>query len=66
MFIKIASQRQLKYTNLLKTPYQILKDEGFGKLTASGLWPRLVYNLLSTSIMFNFYEQVLETSLEVI
>ncbi len=54
-FTKIASQRQLKYTNIFKTPYEIIKEEGFGKLSASGLWPRLMYNLLSTSIMFNFY-----------
>jgi hypothetical protein len=58
-FIKIASQRQLKYTNLFKTPYLIIKEEGLGKFTLSGLWARIAYNLISTSLMFNFYDQVL-------
>lgn len=66
IFVKIASQRQLKYTNLFKTPVEIVKEEGFGKLFVGGLWPRIVYNLVSTSIMFNFYDKALEASLEAI
>ena len=65
-FVKIASQRQLKYTNLVRTAIDVVKEEGVGKLTTSGLWPRILYNLVSTSIMFNFYDKVLEASLEAI
>ena len=65
-FVKIASQRQLKYTNFVQTAIEVIKEEGTGKLLASGLWPRIVYNLISTSIMFNFYDKVLEASLEAI
>lgn len=65
-FIKTASQRQLKYTNLIRTAIEIVKEEGVGKLCFSGLWPRIAYNIISTSMMFNFYDQVLEASLEAI
>lgn len=43
-----------------------MREEGVGKLTLSGLWARMCYNLLSTSIMFNFYDGLLEASLEAI
>lgn len=66
IFIKTASQRQLKYTNPIRTAIEIIKEEGVGKFTSSGLWPRIAYNIISTSIMFNFYDQVLEASLEAI
>lgn len=65
-FVKLASQRQLKYTNLVRTAIDVVKEEGTGKLCISGLWPRIMYNLASTSIMFNFYDQTLEASLEAI
>jgi hypothetical protein len=65
-FVKLASQRQLKYTNLVRTAIDVVKEEGSGKLCMSGLWARIMYNLVSTSIMFNFYDQVLEASLEAI
>jgi hypothetical protein len=63
VFTKIASQRQLKYTNIFKTPLEIIREEGIGKITIGGLWPRICYNLLSTSIMFNCYDSLLEASL---
>jgi hypothetical protein len=65
-FVKVASQRQLKYRNLFKILYQIAKEEGFGKLLASGLWPRLAYNILSSTILINTYDNFLEVTLEAI
>lgn len=58
-FVKIASQRQLKYTNVLKIPMDIIKEEGFGKFAVSGLWARMTFNLLSTTILFNSYDRFL-------
>jgi hypothetical protein len=63
-FVKVASQRQKKYTNLFTIPIEIVKEEGFGKLIASGLWPRIVFNLLSTTILYNSYNKMLDVSLE--
>lgn len=63
-FIKIASQRQKRYTNLFTIPIDIIKEEGLGKLMTGGLWPRIAFNLLSTSILYNSYNKFLEISME--
>ena len=55
-FIKTASQRSLRYTNILKIPFEIIKEEGFGKIMFGGLWPRVLYNILSTMILLNTYD----------
>lgn len=57
--MKTASQRQLKYGNFISTAVSVVKEEGVGKLCTSGLWPRIAYNIISTSMMFNFYDKVL-------
>ncbi len=54
-FVKIASQRTLKYENPLKVAGQIWREEGASKLLLGGLWPRLAYNILSTMILANTY-----------
>lgn len=43
---------------------QIARDEGFAKLMIGGLWARLLYNVLSTSLLANTYEPFLEAALE--
>ena len=63
-FIKVASQRSLKYTNFFKTPLTIMKEEGVGKIMFGGLWARLLYNILSTTILINTYDPFLQATLE--
>lgn len=63
-FVKAASQRSLKFENVFKIPGQIYREEGLGKIFIGGLWPRLVYNALSTMILANTYEPFLEASME--
>lgn len=62
-FIKAASQRSLKYRSVLEIPGKIIREEGVGKLMFGGLWARLIYNILSTTILLNTYEEMLGISL---
>lgn len=64
LFVKTASQRMIKYMNILEIPKQIVSEEGASKLLVGGLWPRLVYNIISTTILANTYESTLSAVVE--
>lgn len=58
-FVKAASQRSFKYDGVLSIPGKIFREEGVGKLVVSGLWPRIAYNMISTTILLSTYENLL-------
>lgn len=64
-FVKAASQRSLKYRTLVDLPKQIIKEEGIGKMLVGGLWARLAFNILSTMILVNTYDETLKAAIEV-
>lgn len=61
-FVKAASQRELVYSNILKIPGQIIKEDGYGKLLLGGFWARIAYNTLSTMLLINFYDPFLNAA----
>lgn len=65
-FTKVASQRELKYTNMLQIPKTIFQEESIAKLMLSGFWARTTYNLIATFLMAATYDKLLGISLEVI
>jgi hypothetical protein len=59
LFTKIASQRYIKYQNIIQTFKVVYTEEKLSKLFGSGLVPRLISMIASAYVMGVFYNPLL-------